>query len=185
MPIPAPITAKFPVNEPIVRPHLPQKSSNVMNKMSFYPTRTNYSNATLSKQSTSKPLPPLPNDLGESQSTQNYSVLPSKPVPVSNATKVNLISNICKHQDDDDEDYDCDYEYDYVCLESKKKLDNEDEDVKKLISKDLQLKYERLALNSSGLVDLQNIEKSMQMKNSINPMIRMQFLQSYRCELFV
>lgn len=99
--------------------------------------------------------------------------------------------------DDDDDDEDCDYDYDYVCLESKKKLDDEDAGIRRIIPRDFQTRYEKLALNSSsGGVDLSHLERQMQAhslsassnnnnsrlntNSSSNSAVKRQLLASYR-----
>nr|XP_027200815.1 uncharacterized protein LOC113794866 [Dermatophagoides pteronyssinus] len=60
------------------------------------------------------------------------------------------IINLSKADSDDDDDG-CDYEYDYVCLESKKKLNNDDERIKILLptANQYQIRYENLVIRSN------------------------------------
>lgn len=156
----------------------------------------------LNKSDTSKRLPSLPSKQFVRQQRnepiqQDYDMLP-KPRQTNEVKNIGQVlpstsnndknknklqyNNLLMNNDDDDDDDDdqCDYEYDYVCLESKKKLDQEDVNVKKAISKDLQTKFERLALNSIGLIDLQGLERSIVEQNKPSTLFRAQFLPSYK-----
>lgn len=145
----------------------------------------------LTKQATSKPLPPLPPLPVSVAATRQIAInLPDEPYAIAKSCDVvdgpsqYRYMDIYKTQNDneDNDEENCDYDYDYVCLESKKKLDHEDANIKKLISPDLQFKYERLVLNSSG-PNLQNLEKSLQNPSVPSPLAKKQFLQSYRFEI--
>lgn len=147
----------------------------------------------LTKQSASKPLPPLP--------PLPVSVAETRPIAINLPDETYAIAKSCdvvdgpsqyrytdiyktQNDNEDNDEENCDYDYDYVCLESKKKLDHEDANIKKLISPDLQFKYERLVLNSSG-PNLQNLEKSLKNPSVLSPFVKKQFLQSYRFEIAV
>lgn len=111
--------------------------------------------ATLSKNNTSKALPQLPNQSCVDKSLSITKTMPNHTAPnnISSGSNIyDIVKNyqqtdIFKEQDVDD----CDYEYDYVCLESKKKLEHDDQNIKLLLSKDLQPKYERMVLNLENL----------------------------------
>ena len=71
----------------------------------------------LTKQNTSKPLPPLPGVVRNSPVDLNYAV-PSKQCDVVDGASKYRFTDIYARHDDDDEEEECDYEYDYVCLEN-------------------------------------------------------------------
>ena len=129
------------------------------------------------------------------------SAKPKPPVPAVSAQPYKFTSIYSKNyvkeaeadDDDDDDDEDCDYDYDYVCLESKKKLDDEDAGIRRIIPRDFQTRYEKLALNSSssGGVDLSHLERQMQahslstnnnsrLNTSNSSAVKRQLLASYR-----
>ncbi|KAH9493732.1 hypothetical protein DERF_014468 [Dermatophagoides farinae] len=161
------------------RPQLPKKSSFVRRKIQTnYNNDDNYENLpemnqnriesttnTLNRHHTSRSLPPLIMDT-------KASTLPRPPKSIVTSTAINnnkgsssnnnkldltensskKIINYSQNIDYDDDDDGCDYEYDYVCLESKKKLDDDDERIKMLLSNQYQFRYENLVFQSNSFV---------------------------------
>lgn len=87
------------------------------------------------------------------------------------------------HDGYEDEDYDDqgDYEYDYVCLESTKRLNQEQTMIKSQLERHLQPRYERMVLNSSNNdFTLVNVERMANTSNLSNANIRSQILLRYR-----
>ena len=108
-------------------------------------------------------------------------VVPIVPVPkVETNIKQNNANNV---HDDDDSDGE-DYAYDYVCLESRKKLNAEDENIKNTLEDlNIQRKYEELALNSceeEAKEHLEGLQKTFKNLNIQNRAMSNHFLSSYR-----
>lgn len=91
----------------------------------------------LNKKNTSKSLPMLPDEVK------------NKIEIVNQKNDVEAKFNCPPIILNDEDEIGTDYDYDYVCLESKKKLDAEDEKIKLLLVKRLQSTYENLVFNSS------------------------------------
>lgn len=165
-------------------PKLPEKKSqaNMADVASSHYSRPSSTGATLdngvmNKQLTSKPLPPLPNH--ENPRPAAMIVMD----PKWNANN-GYREQICQVADDDENDDDeCDYEYEYVCLESTKKLNEDDDKIKHLIAaKSMQSKYERLALNDDFKVNdsLNALEARLGKCNLKNVNIQSQIQARYK-----
>src|SRR5699024_305555 len=100
---------------------------------------TNLNGGTLSKYNTSKPLPLLPGERAN----------PKPSVPTATVSNIEELTKNYQFKDlyQENEDDEGDYEYDYVCLESKKKLEDDDQKIKGLLSQEVQFKYEQMVLN--------------------------------------
>lgn len=134
--------------------NLPESTINTLNRY-IHHSNQSISSSMMMDQTKSLTLPrPMKNIPATTTSPSIANKKDYKPMNLVNNDKnssTSKIINLSKVDSIDDDDDGCDYEYDYVCLESKKKLNNDDERIKILLptANQYQIRYENLVIRSN------------------------------------